>query len=65
MLCPHKEDWNLVCACLFLIFHRFAHPYQYELEHFSPPDGVLKRPELQVGAHLNFKLQMQYIYSHT
>uniref|UniRef100_A0A8B9PI27 Exosome complex component 10 n=1 Tax=Apteryx owenii TaxID=8824 RepID=A0A8B9PI27_APTOW len=26
----------------------FAHPYQYELEHFSPPDGVLKKPELQI-----------------
>uniref|UniRef100_A0A8C3Y1K5 Exosome complex component 10 n=1 Tax=Catharus ustulatus TaxID=91951 RepID=A0A8C3Y1K5_CATUS len=26
----------------------FAHPYQYELEHFSPPDGVLKKPELQM-----------------
>ncbi|XP_052648677.1 exosome component 10 isoform X2 [Harpia harpyja] len=26
----------------------FAHPYQYELEHFSPPDGVLKKPEPQV-----------------
>lgn len=20
VLCPHKEDWKLVCACLFLIF---------------------------------------------
>lgn len=19
VLCPHEEDWNLVCACLFLI----------------------------------------------
>ncbi|NWQ75847.1 EXOSX protein, partial [Columbina picui] len=36
-----------VCACL-LNFHRFAHPYQYELEHFSPPDGVLKKPEPQM-----------------
>ncbi|NXN49485.1 EXOSX protein, partial [Rynchops niger] len=26
----------------------FAHPYQYELEHFSPPDGVLKKPEPQM-----------------
>uniref|UniRef100_A0A8C9MIP6 Exosome complex component 10 n=1 Tax=Serinus canaria TaxID=9135 RepID=A0A8C9MIP6_SERCA len=26
----------------------FAHPYQYELEHFSPPDEVLKKPELQM-----------------
>uniref|UniRef100_A0A8D2NW18 Exosome component 10 n=1 Tax=Zosterops lateralis melanops TaxID=1220523 RepID=A0A8D2NW18_ZOSLA len=26
----------------------FAHPYQYELEHFSPPDGVLEKPELQM-----------------
>ncbi|XP_068771851.1 exosome complex component 10 isoform X2 [Struthio camelus] len=26
----------------------FAHPYQYELEHFSPPDGVLKKPDLQM-----------------
>ncbi|NWU95196.1 EXOSX protein, partial [Upupa epops] len=26
----------------------FAHPYQYELEHFSPPDGVLKKPESQM-----------------
>ncbi|NXI51201.1 EXOSX protein, partial [Chloroceryle aenea] len=26
----------------------FAHPYQYELEHFSPPDGVLQKPELQM-----------------
>ncbi|XP_042650865.1 exosome component 10 [Tyto alba] len=26
----------------------FAHPYQYELEHFSPPDGVLKKPEPQI-----------------
>ncbi|NXD29298.1 EXOSX protein, partial [Spelaeornis formosus] len=27
---------------------KFAHPYQYELEHFSPPDGVLRKPELQM-----------------
>ncbi|XP_035413417.2 exosome component 10 isoform X2 [Cygnus atratus] len=26
----------------------FAHPYQYELERFSPPDGVLKKPEPQM-----------------
>ncbi|NXQ89329.1 EXOSX protein, partial [Nyctibius grandis] len=26
----------------------FAHPYQYELEHFSPPDRVLKKPEPQM-----------------
>ncbi|XP_040443439.1 exosome component 10 isoform X2 [Falco naumanni] len=26
----------------------FAHPYQYELEHFSPPDGVLQKPEPQM-----------------
>ncbi|XP_010213708.1 PREDICTED: exosome component 10 [Tinamus guttatus] len=26
----------------------FAHPYQYELEHFSPADGVLRKPELQI-----------------
>ncbi|XP_075028573.1 exosome complex component 10 isoform X3 [Calonectris borealis] len=26
----------------------FAHPYQYELEHFSPPDGVLNKPEPQM-----------------
>ncbi|NXY86867.1 EXOSX protein, partial [Alcedo cyanopectus] len=26
----------------------FAHPYQYELEHFSPPDGVLQKPEVQM-----------------
>ncbi|KAM6116734.1 exosome complex component 10 [Phoenicopterus ruber ruber] len=26
----------------------FAHPYQYELEHFTPPDGVLKKPEPQM-----------------
>ncbi|XP_031469308.1 exosome component 10 [Phasianus colchicus] len=26
----------------------FAHPYQYELEHFSPPDEVLKKPEPQM-----------------
>ncbi|NXF31030.1 EXOSX protein, partial [Nyctibius bracteatus] len=26
----------------------FAHPYQYELEHFSPPDKVLKKPEPQM-----------------
>ncbi|NXH79163.1 EXOSX protein, partial [Hydrobates tethys] len=26
----------------------FAHPYQYELEHFCPPDGVLKKPEPQM-----------------
>ncbi|NXF97615.1 EXOSX protein, partial [Eubucco bourcierii] len=26
----------------------FAHPYQYELEHFSPPVGVLKKPEPQM-----------------
>ncbi|NXC43334.1 EXOSX protein, partial [Penelope pileata] len=26
----------------------FAHPYQYELEHFSPPDGVLMKPEPQM-----------------
>ncbi|NXE17934.1 EXOSX protein, partial [Ardeotis kori] len=26
----------------------FAHPYQYELEHFSPPDGDLKKPEPQM-----------------
>uniref|UniRef100_A0A7M4EBA0 Exosome complex component 10 n=1 Tax=Crocodylus porosus TaxID=8502 RepID=A0A7M4EBA0_CROPO len=26
----------------------FAHPYQYELEHFSPPDVVLEKPEPQM-----------------
>uniref|UniRef100_A0A8C6K086 Exosome complex component 10 n=1 Tax=Melopsittacus undulatus TaxID=13146 RepID=A0A8C6K086_MELUD len=26
----------------------FAHPYQYELEQFSPPDGVLQKPEPQM-----------------
>ncbi|NWW86671.1 EXOSX protein, partial [Rhynochetos jubatus] len=26
----------------------FAHPYQYELEHFSPPDQVLQKPEPQM-----------------
>ncbi|NWS71315.1 EXOSX protein, partial [Crotophaga sulcirostris] len=26
----------------------FAHPYQYELEHFSPPDEVLNKPEPQM-----------------
>ncbi|XP_067423512.1 exosome complex component 10 [Emydura macquarii macquarii] len=26
----------------------FAHPYQYELEHFIPPDAVLKKPQLQM-----------------
>ncbi|NWX30286.1 EXOSX protein, partial [Notiomystis cincta] len=26
----------------------FAHPYQYELEQFLPPDEVLKKPELQM-----------------
>ncbi|XP_071622919.1 exosome complex component 10 isoform X2 [Heliangelus exortis] len=26
----------------------FAHPYQYELERFSPPDGVLTKPEPQM-----------------
>lgn len=57
-----KDEWNLVCACL-PNSHRFAHPYQYELEHFSPPDGVLKKPEPQVGAHVNLNLlQMQQIY---
>ncbi|KFW08750.1 PREDICTED: exosome component 10, partial [Eurypyga helias] len=26
----------------------FAHPYQYELEHFSPPDRLLQKPEPQM-----------------
>ncbi|XP_074832002.1 exosome complex component 10 [Carettochelys insculpta] len=26
----------------------FAHPYQYELEHFLPPDAVLEKPQLQM-----------------
>ncbi|XP_073173232.1 exosome complex component 10 isoform X2 [Lepidochelys kempii] len=26
----------------------FAHPYQYELEHFVPPDETLKKPQLQM-----------------
>uniref|UniRef100_A0A8B9FHY7 Exosome complex component 10 n=1 Tax=Amazona collaria TaxID=241587 RepID=A0A8B9FHY7_9PSIT len=26
----------------------FAHPYQYELEQFSPPDGVLQKPQPQM-----------------
>uniref|UniRef100_A0A8C8VKJ9 Exosome complex component 10 n=1 Tax=Pelusios castaneus TaxID=367368 RepID=A0A8C8VKJ9_9SAUR len=26
----------------------FAHPYQYELEHFIPPDAVLEKPQLQM-----------------
>ncbi|NXX91931.1 EXOSX protein, partial [Centropus bengalensis] len=31
----------------------FAHPYQYELEQFSPPDGVLKKPEPQMYRPIN------------
>nr|XP_058913857.1 exosome component 10 isoform X1 [Kogia breviceps] len=26
----------------------FAHPYQYELDHFTPPDSVLQKPEPQL-----------------
>lgn len=26
----------------------FAHPYQYELDHFSPPDSVLQKPQPQL-----------------
>ncbi|XP_030393363.1 exosome component 10 isoform X1 [Gopherus evgoodei] len=26
----------------------FAHPYQYELEHFVPPDEALEKPQLQM-----------------
>lgn len=35
------------------LFHsfRFAHPYQYELDHFTPPDSVLlQKPQPQVRA---------------
>ena len=36
------------------LFHsfRFAHPYQYELDHFTPPDSVLQKPQPQVRARL-------------
>ncbi|KAM7139463.1 exosome complex component 10 isoform 2-T2 [Macrochelys suwanniensis] len=27
----------------------FAHPYQYELEHFVPPDAALEKPQLQMS----------------
>uniref|UniRef100_A0A8C2XEY5 Exosome complex component 10 n=1 Tax=Cyclopterus lumpus TaxID=8103 RepID=A0A8C2XEY5_CYCLU len=27
----------------------FAHPYQYELDHFTVPEGLLSKPEPQVG----------------
>ncbi|XP_031818730.1 exosome component 10 [Sarcophilus harrisii] len=26
----------------------FAHPYQYELDHFTPPDAVLQKPQIQM-----------------
>uniref|UniRef100_A0A8W4FCA1 Exosome complex component 10 n=1 Tax=Sus scrofa TaxID=9823 RepID=A0A8W4FCA1_PIG len=30
------------------LFTWFAHPYQYELDHFTPPESVLQKPEPQL-----------------
>uniref|UniRef100_A0A8C4MM66 Exosome complex component 10 n=1 Tax=Equus asinus asinus TaxID=83772 RepID=A0A8C4MM66_EQUAS len=32
----------------------FAHPYQYELDHFTPPDSVLQKPQPQVETPCHF-----------
>ncbi|XP_040843836.1 exosome component 10 isoform X1 [Ochotona curzoniae] len=31
----------------------FAHPYQYELDHFTPPDSVLQKPQPQMSRPLD------------
>ena len=47
----HKSD----CWMAFSFYwFRFAHPYQYELDHFTPPDSVLQKPEPQVSADLSW-----------
>nr|KAF6443721.1 exosome component 10 [Molossus molossus] len=32
----------------------FAHPYQYELDHFTPPDSVLQKPQPQHHSYRSF-----------
>uniref|UniRef100_A0A2K5XRP5 Exosome complex component 10 n=1 Tax=Mandrillus leucophaeus TaxID=9568 RepID=A0A2K5XRP5_MANLE len=32
----------------------FAHPYQYELNHFTPPDSVFQKPQPQVSTQPQF-----------
>lgn len=46
-----KKDF----VCLFYLL-RFAHPYQYELDHFTPPDSVLQKPQPQVSTQLTLWL---------
>ena len=48
----HTSPAFIVCTFAFYRF-RFAHPYQYELDHFTPPDSVLQKPEPQVSADLS------------